>query len=303
MPSPIIGLASLTRIAMAHGLPAPTELPTPWIGATSQVFPLHDYVVKVPFANPDAVQCLTIDSRMVRVVRDLGVQTPEPLALDESLEIVPIPFALYRLVADAEPLANGGSAMATQQAWWETGRQLARVHRVLDQDGFPFHLRTFRQTPEVDPRPWVEALRANAHMSAADASWLQALLDDLAPIAFGSDAVSLCHGDVNAANILVHEVTGAFLAIIDWAGAGWLDPVWDFVGVPLPAVPFMLAGHRSFAPLPDDRSAEARVFWCQAQTRLHTAIGEAGRGIQPANLDRDIRQLRRFAAKVLGVGR
>ncbi len=240
---------------------------------------------------------------MVQVVRDLGVQTPEPLALDESLEIVPVPFALYRLVPDAEPLANGGSAMATQQAWWETGRQLARVHRVLDQDGFPFHLRTFRQTAEVDPRPWVEDLHGQGMLIATDATWLRAVLERLAPLVDESDPTALCHGDVNAANILVHRETGAFLAIIDWAGAGWLDPVWDFVGVPLTAVPFLLAGHRSAAPLPDDHSAESRIFWCQAQTRLHTAIGEAGRSIQPANLDRDIRQLRRFAAKVLGVGR
>ncbi len=290
------------RIARQYGLPIPAELPTPWIGATSQVFPLHDCVLKIPFANPDAVQCLVIDSRMVHLMRNLGVQTPESLALDESLEIVAVPFALYRRVPNAEPLSNGGNASTSQKAWWETGRQLARVHQVLDQHGFPFHLRTFRQTSEVDPRPWVEALRANARLSGADASWLLALLDDLAPIVSGSDAVMLCHGDVNAANILVHEATGGFLAIIDWAGAGWLDPAWDFAGVPLEVVPFLLAGHRSVAPMPEDRFAEARIFWCQAQTRLHTALSAADRGSQPANLDRDIRHLRRFAETALGVG-
>lgn len=302
MTLPTTDLAGLQRIARRYGLAIPDRLPTPWVGATSQVFPLHDCVVKIPFANSDAVQCLMTDARMVQVVRELGVQTPELLALDETLEIVPVPFALYRRVLDAEPLFNGGNASTSQKAWWETGHQLARVHQVLDQNGFPFHLRSFCQTPEFDPRPWVEALRANAHMSAADASWLLALLDHLAPIAFGSDAVALCHGDVNASNILVHRETGAFLAIIDWAGAGWLDPVWDFVGVPLPAVQFLLAGHRSVAPLPDDHNVEARVFWCQAQTRLHAAIGDAERGIQPVNLDRDIEQLRRYAVDVLKVG-
>jgi aminoglycoside phosphotransferase (APT) family kinase protein len=241
------------------------------------------------------------DSRMVHLMRNLGVETPEPLALDESLAIVPSPFALYRRVPDAEPISSIGNARTSEEAWRETGRQLARVHQVLDRDRVPFHLRSFHQTPEFDPRPWVEALRANAHMSAADASWLLARLDNLAPLAFGSAAESLCHGDVNAANILIHEATGAFLAIIDWAGAGWLDPVWDFVGVPLPAVPFLLAGNRSVAPLPDDHNAEARVFWCQAQTRLHAALGDAERGIQPVNLDRDIRHLRRFAADALDI--
>lgn len=106
MPSPIIDLATFARIAAAHGLPAPAALPTPWIGATSQVFPLHDCVLKIPFANPDAVQCLMTDSRMVHLMRNLGVETPEPLALDESLAIVPSPFALYRRVPDAEPISS-----------------------------------------------------------------------------------------------------------------------------------------------------------------------------------------------------
>jgi len=301
MSAPAIDLADLNRVARRFRLPTVASLPVPWIGATSQVFPLHDCVVKIPFANPDAVQCLMTDSRIVEVVRDLGVRTPELLALDGSLEIVPVPCALYRRVPDAETLSNDGHPRTSQEAWWETGRQRAIVHSVLDQDEFPFHLRAFRQTPEVDPRPWVEAIQEQGKLAAADATWLVTLLDHLAPIVFGSDAVALCHGDVNAANILVHSDTGVFLALIDWAGAGWLDPVWDFVGVPLAAVPFLLASHRSVASLPDDHSAEARVFWCQAQTRLHTAL-QAGRvGNQPVNLDRDIRDLRRFAATMLRI--
>jgi hypothetical protein len=117
-----------------------------------------------------------------------------------------------------------------------------------------------------------------------------------------ADPVALRHGDVNAANILVHESTGGFLALIDWAGAGWLDPVWDFAGVQLDAVPFLLAGHRTVAPLPGDGTVEARIFWVQAQTRLHTALHSDQVGNHAVPLARGIRQLRRFADEGLDAG-
>lgn len=297
-----IDLADLNRIAQVYGLSALVNVPTPWIGATSQVYPLHAVVLKVPFADPDAIAALKTDTAMAALMRRHGVQTPELLTLDESLDVLPVPFALYCRVPDAEPLSNGGNGSTSQEAWWETGRQLARVHQVLDEDGFPFPLRSFRQTPEVDPRPWVEELRSHGKLTATDAAWLMAVLEELAPLVLQRETMTLGHGDVNAANVLVHHQTGVFLALIDWAGAGWLDPAWDFAAVSLDVVPFLLAGHRSVAPLPDDHSAEARIFWCQVQARLNAARLAAVSTYKPANLDRDIRHLRRFATNVLGMG-
>ena len=115
-----------------------------------------------------------------------------------------------------------------------------------------------------------------------------------APIVLGHEPVVLCHGDVNAANILVDRAGGDFLALIDWSGAGWLDPVWDFAAVSPAIVPHLLAGHRAVAPLPDDASAESRICWCQIQTRLHAARQGT---LAPGAFDRDVRQIRQFAGR------
>ena len=48
-------------------------------------------------------------------------------------------------------------------------------------------------------------------------------------------------------------------AIIDWGSAGLGDTALDFAGVPLRAVPHMLAGHREIAPLDGDETAEQRI--------------------------------------------
>lgn len=302
MVAPVIDLADLTRIAARWALSAPARLPTPWVGATSQVYPLHDVVLKVSFDTLDAIESLKVETAVSVQMRRRGVQTPDLLAYDESLDILPVPFALFHRVPDSVTMERASSMSRLQEAWRETGRQLANVHALRDQEGFQVSLRSFRQTPDLDPRPWVDDLRASGVLDGEDAAWLRALLDDFAPMVLGSEPVALCHGDVNASNILVDEGCGAFLAIIDWGGAGWLDPVWDFAGVSLDVVPYLLAGHRAVAPLPEDGTAEARIFWVQAQTRLYHAVNAAASGTEPAPLERDIRQLRRFAANVLKVG-
>jgi aminoglycoside phosphotransferase (APT) family kinase protein len=160
----------------------------------------------------------------------------------------------------------------------------------------PAHLREFRQTPEVDPRPWVDDLRDRRRLDARDASWLHRLLDRLAPAALEESPLHLCHGDVNAANVLMPSTPENGIVLIDWAGAGWLDPAWDFVGVPMEVVPFLLAGHRSVAPLPRDDTAEARICWSQAQTRLLAARSQADDATAIVGLQRDVASLRAFAA-------
>jgi hypothetical protein len=39
------------------------------------------------------------------------------------------------------------------------------------------------------------------------------------------------------------------------------DAAFDFFGLPLRAVPFVLGGHRSVAPVDGDEGAEARILW------------------------------------------
>jgi thiamine kinase-like enzyme len=118
---------------------------------------------------------------------------------------------------------------------------------------------------QVDPRPWLDELHSNGLVMSAEASWLRMWLDELQPLVCTGEPVAFCHGDVNGDNILVRPGTFDYLAIVDWDGAGWGDPAWDFVPLPLPAVPLVLQGYRALASVPGDATAEARILWHHIQ--------------------------------------
>jgi aminoglycoside phosphotransferase (APT) family kinase protein len=297
-PTTGITVSHLAAVARVHGLPVPLALPTPWTGATSHVYPCGDAVIKVAHDREDAATAVVADARMSKVARTLGVAAPRLLALDESRELVPVPYAVFERVTDAIPLGQWTGAPETAAAGWrDVGRELARVHQVAVGTSMPLDLRTFRQSPNVDPRPWAGQLRERGALDPVDAAWLHDLLNRLAPAALADVPPTLCHGDVNAANVLVDADSGAFCALIDWAGAGWLDPAWDFAGVSLEAVPPLLEGHRGVGPLPNDGTAEARVLWCQVQTRLHAALANPDAATVRSRLARDLAHIRDYVAR------
>ena len=294
--STLVDLRALADIARKHGFALPSVMPVPWTGGSSRVFPCGDVVIKVPFDRSDAIHSVTVDAAVVPIARSLGVAAPARIAFDDSLDILPAPFAVFERVHGAVTLdAFRAEGASPNEAWAEVGRQLARVHAGQDPDNMPISLRTFRQSPDVDPRPWIATLHETGMLNEDDARWLRDLLDKLVPSALAGTRVVLCHGDVNAANVLVDHDTGRFRALIDWAGAGWLDPAWDFAGVALDAVPAMLAGHRSVAPMVDDGSAEARVLWCQIQTRFYPLREVTGNPATEEAVRRHIDGVRRFA--------
>lgn len=224
-----------------------------------------------------------------------GIPTQELLILDDSRETFVVPFSIFRRVQPAVSLDRfSGHPDLVTRAWEAAGRHLAIVHRITSDADVPLPLRTFRQSEEFDPRPWAEELHAAGMLEDADAIWLLELLNDLAPHVRASEPMTLCHGDVNAANVLVHPASGQFLALIDWSGAGWLDPAWDFAGVSLDVVPALLAGHRSVDPIPDDHCAEARICWVQIQMRLFFARSVSDK--TKSRLKRDMEQIRRFTS-------
>ena len=292
----LVDLRALADIARKHGFASPSVMPVPWTGGSSRVFPCGDVVIKVPFDRSDAIHSVTVDAGMVPIARSLGVAAPARIAFDDSLDILPVPFAVLKRVHGAVTLdAFRAEGASPNEAWAEVGRQLARIHAAQNPGQLPFALRTFRQSPEVDPRPWIATLHETGMLNSVDARWLRDLLDKLAPSALADTPVVFCHGDVNADNVLVDRESGRFRALIDWAGAGWLDSAWDFAGVALDAVPAMLARHRSVAPMVDDGSAEARVLWCQIQTRFYPLRESAGNPAIEEAVRRHIDGVRRFA--------
>jgi aminoglycoside phosphotransferase (APT) family kinase protein len=284
----------LSALLNKHGLAPPRTVPRPWTGATSRVYPCGNVVVKIPFEAPPAIDAVRTDARVAPVAHALGVTTPDVIVFDDALDILPVPFSIVRLIRGAEPLDRhrGDDAI-----WRAVGREIALVHQIRDVDAVPVPLRVFRQSPGVDPRPWVDDLRERGVLNEGDARWLRDLLDALAPRAMAEVPPTLCHGDVNASNVMVDVREGRFRALIDWAGAGWLDPVWDFAALPMDVIPVLLEGHREIAPLPIDDTAEARICWCQIQTRLYTARATPRDAAGGEIVGRLLDQVRRFVEK------
>ncbi|MGN6031382.1 MAG: phosphotransferase family protein [Thermomicrobiales bacterium] len=288
----------LHRLAERYGFTGSSTLPPPWIGATSRVYPWGDVVIKVPFPADTAVQSVLVDAQMNAFLRARGIAVPALRVLDETGDIGEVPVAIYDRVAHAIPLSQASARGGMFGSTWEAvGRQIARIHAVAPGTRLPVGVRTFRQTPSVDPHLWVNALRARVTITANDADWLDALIDQLSRHLPNQEPIALCHGDLNATNVLVDERTGAFRALIDFAGAGWLDPAWDFAGVAMTAIPHLLVGHRSLAPVADDRSAEARICWCQLQTRLFAASITGDDGDARRKVTADLAQIRTFVAR------
>jgi Ser/Thr protein kinase RdoA (MazF antagonist) len=140
----------------------------------------------------------------------------------------------------------------------------------------------------VDPRPWLEELVGGRLLLPAEAAWLLRWLDELEPLVRSGSPLAFCHGDVNADNIMVRPEEFEYLAVVDWDGAGWMDPVWDFVPLPLVAVPTILHGYREVAEVPGDSTAEARLLWHHIQYTLFRwwTMRHQGRSIFDAGFGR-----------------
>jgi hygromycin-B 7''-O-kinase len=275
---PPIPARTVEAILRRHGLPFLSQgiAVEAWNGAAGCVYPLGTGIVlKVAHANPDAIACLRTEAVAAPAAHAAGVRTPALLIFDDTRELLSAPYAVFERVPGV-PL--GSLALPPEMAanaWHALGQELAKVHAIESATGPLAGLRSFRQSPEVDPRPWVIEFVESGRCATDAADWLIECLDRIAPAALAPLPLCLCHGDINADNVLVDPASLEFLALIDWAGAGWLDPAWDFAGVPLRAVPFMLAGHRAVSPLVDDATAEARILWCHTQFALSIVRGTA----------------------------
>ncbi len=292
-----ISARQLSAIAREHGFAVERDAVQPWIGATSCVYPLGaDAVLKVPHANAEAERSLQIDVAVGPVMREAGVRTPRLLAFDDSARLLPGPYALFERISGL-PLSSAGlAAGAAANARRELGRDLAVVHEHVAQHPALDGLRSFDQSPDVDPRPWLDDLIHTGCLPVAQSDHLKTILDRLAPAALAPVRKRLCHGDVNAVNVLVASDTGRFLAVIDWAGAGWLDPAWDLASIPLAAVPHVLRGHRQVAPFEGDETAEARALWCHTQYALYQLRrrSPAGAASQLSDAARSIESVEAF---------
>jgi len=265
---PEVSADTVRMIADQHGMGVHTFSRLPSIGVFNAIYLLDDdLVLRVPRNHPTFVAALAKEAIAVPAARAAGVHTPSLVAFDDSLTLLPVPYAVYERV-HGEPLEQHETGPREAPAAYRAlGRDLARLHGGVRPEG-PAGRLGAPNLPQDDPRPLPEHLAAAGYFSVVEARWLGQWLERLAPLLQMPGAQRFLHGDTQATNILVRPGSLDYLALVDWGGCGWGDPALDFSGMPLRAVPHVLAGYRELAALPDDETAEARIL----RYHLHFAL-------------------------------
>lgn len=238
------------------------------IGVFNAIYLLDDdWILRVPREDSHFVGALAKEAVAVPAARAAGVNTPRLIAFDDSLRLLPVPYAVYERVHGEALELLGLDPAATPKVYRALGRDLARLHLGVRREGRIAGLGA-PNLPLDDPCPLPDQLAAAGYFTGVEARWLDRWLQRLPPLLQSPSADRFLHGDTQATNILVHTDPLEYLALIDWGGCGWGDPALDFSGMPLRAVPDVLAGYRELTALPDDETAEARIL----RYHLHFAL-------------------------------
>jgi aminoglycoside phosphotransferase (APT) family kinase protein len=272
---PPVSAETLNEIGERHGLDA-GEI-TPWkdTGIFNAIYQFGgQHVLRIPRDAPPFVEAIRKESVAVPAALAAGVRTPGLTAFDDSLDLLPVPYAIYERVPGEDLGELDLGPADTPGVWREVGRDLARLHEGVGKDGPVTGLEC---EPLPDPRPLPEELASAGYFTSEEARWLSGWLDLLAPFALAPIPQRFRHGDLQTTNVMVRPDPPTYLALIDWGACGWGDAAHDFAGIPLRAVPSMLAGYREVAPLPEDETAEARILWRHLQISLYLL----GRDPQP----------------------
>lgn len=257
----------LRSIAERQGLSDVPISRLPDAGIFNAIYLLgNDLVLWIPRNHPAFAAAIHKETIAVPLARAAGVRTPDLVAFDDSLDLLPVPYAIYERVHGETLAALDLEPADAADTWRELGRDLALLHHGVGQESPAGEVGARQWVPE--PRALLEVLATGGYVASSEARGLSAWLDRLAPAALTPVPKRFSHGDTQTTNVMVRPESREYLAVIDWGSAGWADPALDFTGVPLRAVPFMLAGYREVAPLERDDTAEARILWAHLQLAL-----------------------------------
>jgi aminoglycoside phosphotransferase (APT) family kinase protein len=280
-PFPEISDELLHTIAERHNVGGSAISRLPEVGIFNTIYALGaDLILRIPRNHPAFTEAVCKEALAVPAARAAGVRTPELVAFDASLELLPVPYTLYERVQGETLGLLDHEPSDSPSAWHELGRDLALLHTQVAAQG-PIAEIEIEGLP--DPRLWLDQIAQEGYFTPMEARWLCRWLDRLAPAALASVPHCFLHGDIQTTNMLPHcflhgdiQTTNMlvragsldYLAIIDWGSAGWGDPAWDFAGIPLRAVPLLLQGYRTVAALDGEATAEARILWRHLQLAL-----------------------------------
>lgn len=260
--------ATIDAIVARLALGTRTAAPLAHRGTSHTVYLLDDtFVLRIPRNHPVSITSVGFEAIAVPAARAAGVHTPALIAVDDTLELLPVPYTIYERVHGISLDQLDLAPEAIPNTWRRLGQDLARLHSGVAREGLMARIPA--DEADLDPRPWLAELAAAGFIPPAPAAYLHVWLEQLAPLALRALPRCFCHGDMNISNVLVHPQSHAYLALIDWAGVMWGDGAWDLAVVSLRAVPWLLEGYRTIAPMPGEATAEARILWHHLRMGLY----------------------------------
>ena len=265
-PFPEITEEVLFTIVKSYNLKVNEFKILPQIGLFNKIYQLgEDFILRISRKHPKSFTIAQRECIAVPLARAVGVRTPELLVHDASRKIIPAPFTIYERIhgetlglLDLEP-------HDTPDVWREVGHDLAQLHTSVSEADIA--KLEYEELP--DPRLWPNELATAGYFTTMEADWLLRWFEHLASEALQPIRKCLCHGDVQATNIMVKADTYEYLALIDWGNAYLGDPAYDFGDKPIRTAPYVLQGYREVTPLENDETAEARILWRHLQLALH----------------------------------
>jgi aminoglycoside phosphotransferase (APT) family kinase protein len=234
------------------------------------------FVLRIPRDHPACIASVAVEAIAVPVARAAGVHTPKLVAVDQTLDLLPVPYAIYERIHGVALEQISSEQASTPDVWRNLGQDLARLHNGVCANGPVKQIAA--ATDDLDPRPWLQEIATAGMIASGAINYFDTWLNRLAPIALVPPSAWFCHGDVNRGNILIDLDTRAYLGLIDWAGVFWGDRAYDFAVVSLSVVPWILAGYRTITPLEADPTIEARILWQHLRIGLYGMRSAPQRG-------------------------
>jgi hypothetical protein len=208
---------TLEAIGERHNLRAGEISPLDDVGIFNAIYLVgSEYVLRIPRDAPPFVAAIRKESVAVPAARAAGVRTPALIAFDDSLDLLPVPYAIYERVHGETLGMLDFGPQDTPRVWHQVGRDLARLHEGVGEYGPVAGLEC---EPLPDPMP--DELASAGHFTAEEASWLSGWLELLAPFALAPLPRRFRHGDLQTTNVMVRPDSPTYLALIDWGACGW----------------------------------------------------------------------------------
>ena len=256
-------------VAEQYGVAPSDVMPVAVQGQVNLTLLLGDELVLRLPRTSRAEELLAKESRVIPLVRDAGVPTPELVDYDATRQHASVPYMVLRR-AHGEPLAartlDSSGRRRTLGALGEILRALheIRMHQVDPLDVVPEPY-TF-SLPELFDR-----LVGAGEIGSAQLVRLREQFERLRPDGPSHADPVLLHRDVIPSNVMV-DAAGEVSALLDWGCTEWGSPARDLVGLPLEALPDLLSGYR--AEDDSDLELERDALWYHLYLALARLLKE-----------------------------